>query len=98
MSKPTPRGSTSRSRLRAAPRPRRRGGATKISITVDSGVLLETRRLVRKTGATLSAHVTETLARELRRQRLQQVIAEYEAEHGEITEQELAEVRAQWQA
>jgi post-segregation antitoxin (ccd killing protein) len=77
---------------------RRAGHAAKISVTVDADVLKEVRRLIRKTGLSLSAHITEALERDLRQRRLQQIIEAYEAEDGAISEDELAEVRAAWRA
>ena len=71
--------------------------AKKISITVDERVLREVKELIRGNGNTLSAHITEALARDLRRRHLVQLIEEYESAHGVITEAELAKVRAQWQ-
>jgi cytosine/adenosine deaminase-related metal-dependent hydrolase len=68
--------------------------AAKISITVDPVVLHEVRKLVRRRGGTLSGHVNETLAEDLRRRQLAALVAAFEAEHGEITEAELAQVRA----
>lgn len=68
--------------------------AAKVSITVDPGVLREVRKLVRRRGGTLSGHISETLAEDLRRRQLAALIAEYEAEHGDITDAELAAVRA----
>ncbi len=68
--------------------------SAKISVTVDGAVLREVRRLVRRRGRTLSAHINETLADDLRRRKLAEVIAAYESRHGEITESELARVRA----
>jgi hypothetical protein len=47
-------------------------------------------------GQSLSAHITEALARDVRRRRLAELVAEYEAEAGVITEAELAKVRASW--
>ena len=73
------------------------GRAKKISITVDERVLREVKELIRGSGSTLSAHVTEALARDLRRRRLAQLIDEYELTHGVITEEELAKAREQWQ-
>src|ERR1700722_1319256 len=72
--------------------------ASKISVTVDAGVIGEVRRLLRGTGGTLSAHVTDALARDLRRRRLQELIDAYEASAGAITEDEIAEARAAWRA
>ncbi|MEO7329756.1 MAG: hypothetical protein ABI193_14345 [Minicystis sp.] len=76
-------------------RPKR---ASKISITVDAQVLDDIKRVLRGTGLSLSAHITEALERDLRRRRLQALIEEYEAESGTITEDELAEIRSQWGA
>jgi hypothetical protein len=70
--------------------------ATKISITVDPHVLHEVREVVRKEGKNLSAHISETLARDLRRRQLQRIIDEYEREHGVIDERELRRIRQQW--
>lgn len=72
--------------------------AKKVSLTVNESVLREVERDARRTGRTLSAYVTEALARDLRRQRLQALIESYEAEHGTITEQELSKIRGKWQA
>jgi len=47
---------------------------------------------------TLSAEVTEALARELRRRRLQALVAEYEQEKGAISAKELAAIQAEWLA
>jgi hypothetical protein len=47
---------------------------------------------------TLSAEVTEALARELRRRRLQGLVAEYEQEKGTISAKELAAIQAEWLA
>lgn len=72
----------------------RRSRSAKISITVDEAVLRDVHALLRRRGGTLSGHITETLAEDLRRRKLAALIAAYEAEHGEITEAELARVRA----
>jgi len=71
--------------------------AAKISLTVDANVLRDVKVVARRSGQTLSAHVTAALARDLRRRRLAELIAEYEAKAGVITAQELAEARAAWQ-
>jgi hypothetical protein len=52
--------------------------------------------LIRGTGQSLSAHVTEALERDLRRRRLHEIIEEYEGGAGRITESELDEARAAW--
>lgn len=89
-----------------ASRPRRggaapagaRGGARakKISITVDEGVLAAVQKHARQRGQTLSAHITEALERDLRRVRLAELVAAEEAEHGAVTDDELAAVRPRW--
>lgn len=76
--------------------PRRR--AKKVSLTVDEGVLRAMEREAKRSKRTLSAEVTEALARELRRRRLQGLIAEYEQEKGTISTKELAAIQAEWLA
>ena len=91
------RRSTERSgRRRTAPVRTETPRAKKISITVDPSVLREVEKDAHGAGQTLSAHITEALARDVRRRRLHSIIAEYEAEHGVIGETELAAVRARW--
>ena len=80
----------------AGPPPR--GRAKKVSLTVDAGVLRAMEREAKRSKRTLSAEVTEALARELRRRRLQGLIAEYEHEKGSISAQELAAIQAEWLA
>ncbi|MBI4703429.1 MAG: hypothetical protein HY744_20135 [Deltaproteobacteria bacterium] len=95
------RSSMQRSGGAAAGTRRRRAravGAAKISISVDAAVLRDVRRVARRSGTTLSAHITQALARDLRRRRLSELLAEYEAAAGRISDEELAEVRAQWLA
>jgi hypothetical protein len=78
--------------------PPARGRAKKVSLTVDEGVLRAMEREAKRSKRTLSAEVTEALARELRRRRLQGLVAEYEQEKGTITAKELAAVQAEWLA
>lgn len=73
-------------------------GATKISVTVDTGILRDVKAEARRGGQSLSAHITLALARDVRRRRLAELVAEYEAEAGVITEAELAKARASWPA
>jgi hypothetical protein len=75
-----------------------RGRAKKVSLTVDEGVLRAMEREAKRSKRTLSAEVTEALARELRRRRLQALVAEYEQEKGTISAQELAAIQAEWLA
>jgi hypothetical protein len=75
-----------------------RGRAKKVSLTVDEGVLRAMEREAKRSKRTLSAEVTEALARELRRRRLQGLVAEYEQEKGTISAKELAAIQAEWLA
>jgi hypothetical protein len=63
---------------------------------VDADVLADVEAIARREGSALSAAVTAALARDLRRRRLQEIIARYEAEHGEISDEELAKARRAW--
>ena len=80
----------------AGPQPR--GRAKKVSLTVDEGVLRAMEREAKRSKRTLSAEVTEALARELRRRRLEGLVAEYELEKGTISAKELAAIQAEWLA
>jgi hypothetical protein len=85
-----PRSGTASKAPRATP-------ASKISVTVDAGLLREVRKLIRGTGGSLSAHVTHALERDLRLRRMAALVEAYEADHGAISDAELAEIRAAWQ-
>jgi hypothetical protein len=78
------------------PSPSRGGRAKKISLTVDERILVGMKREAKKSKRTLSAEVTEALARELRRRRLQELVTSYEDEKGIITAKELAAIQAEW--
>ena len=75
-----------------------RGRAKRVSLTVDEGVLRAMEREAKRSKRTLSAEVTAALARELRRRRLQGLIAEYEQEKGTISVKELTAIQAEWLA
>ncbi len=82
-----------------APRARanaRTARAKKISLTVDEAILRDVERDARRSGRTLSAHVTDALARDVRRRRLQKLLEEYESEQGNLTEEELVRIRSTW--
>lgn len=68
-------------------------GMSKISVTVEDEVL-ETAR--REAGGNLSAYVNEALKRHGRREAMRRLVEEWEAEHGEITDEELEEARRRW--
>jgi hypothetical protein len=74
-----------------------RARAKKVSLTVDEGVLRAMKHEAQRAGRTLSAEVSDALARELRRRRLHELVADYEAEHGSISAEELAQIQAEWQ-
>jgi hypothetical protein len=80
----------------AEPTAARASRAKKISITVDERVLRAVEQDARRAGRTLSSHVTDALARDLRQRRLGAIIERYEAEDGTMTDQELAAARAKW--
>jgi hypothetical protein len=95
MAKSTTIGQRARKSTAGVPGPAR---AKKISITVDSRVLADIERDAKREGKTLSSHITEALARDLRQRRLAAIVSEFETENGVISERELAEVRAKWRA
>jgi hypothetical protein len=82
--------------LGSSPSPSPRGRAKKVSLTVDESVLSAMEREAKRSKRTLSAEVTEALARELRRRRLQELVTSYEQEKGTITAKELAAIQAEW--
>ena len=71
--------------------------AKKVSITVDERVLHDVQRVAQRAGRTLSAQITEALARDLRHTRLQELISDYERQHGSISEAEMMRIRKRWQ-
>lgn len=96
MAKPA-REESARHRPLVAPEVPPRARAKKVSLTVDENVLRAMKHEAKRTGRTLSAEVSDALARELRRRRLHDLIADYEAKHGLISAEELAEIQAEWQ-
>jgi predicted transcriptional regulator len=73
------------------------GPASKVSVTIDSAVLRQARVAAKRSGKTLSAHISQALERDLRRQRMAELVAEFEAQHGTITPEEVAKAIASWQ-
>lgn len=70
----------------------------RVTVTVDDAALTAARAAVRDGGAeSLSSWVNSALiekaARDRRQAMLRRALAEYEAEHGEITEEEIAAQR-----
>ena len=68
--------------------------SSKISITVDERVLRDVRQRVVREGGTLSGYINDALAEDLRRRKLAELVATYESEHGEISQEEIAAIRA----
>ena len=68
----------------------------KLSISFEPELAHQLREEARSSGRSVSALVAEAVERNLRLARGRRLIAEWEAEHGPITEAELEEVRARW--
>lgn len=73
------------------------GPASKVSVTIDAAVLRQARVAAKRSGKTLSAHISQALERDLRRQRMAELVAGFEAEHGVISPEEVAKAIASWQ-
>ena len=65
--------------------------AATISIELDPQVLRDVKAAARRSGLSLNAHINQVLTRDLRRRRLAELIAEYEAEAGVIVDGEPVE-------
>ena len=68
--------------------------AIKMAITVDSDVHAGIVAAAEEAGLSVSAWMTQAARKELRRLDGLAAMAEYEAEHGAFTEEELADARA----
>jgi hypothetical protein len=66
----------------------------KLSATVPRGLAAQIRE--RAGRGNVSAYVTQALLRQLERDRLGDLVAELEQEHGPITDEEKAAARAEW--
>jgi hypothetical protein len=72
-------------------------GVEKIAASFSPELLAEMRRNAAEEGApSLSAWLADAAAAKLRRHRMARAVADYEAEFGAITEEELQNVLAQW--
>jgi len=65
----------------------------KISVTVNAEVLAQVRKCLRSTKKSLSAHVSDALAEDLRRRALRDLLDEFESKHGALTAAELETAR-----
>lgn len=68
---------------------------TKISVTLDTELLQQVRAYAR---GNLSRYVNEALRDKVRNEHARKLIEEYEAEHGPIPEELLAEAEAEFRA
>jgi post-segregation antitoxin (ccd killing protein) len=68
---------------------------TKISVTLDTDLLKQARAFAR---GNLSGYINEALRDKLRNENLRVLLEEYEAEHGPIPEEELAQAGAELEA
>jgi post-segregation antitoxin (ccd killing protein) len=66
----------------------------KMSVTIPSDLAAELR--ARAGRGNVSAYVTDALIRQLEHDRLGDVLAELSEVHGPVTEEELAQARAEW--
>ena len=74
-----------------------RATSTKLAISFDGGLAAQVQRAARSHSAgNVSAWLAEAARERLRHQALTDAIAQYEAEAGVITDDELTAVRAQW--
>ncbi len=70
----------------------------KFAVSFDPDLAAEVRAHAEAEGESLSGWLADAAARKLRRAAARAVLTDYEAEHGEITDAELAQVRGQWPA
>ena len=69
-------------------------GTEKLSATVPRGLAAQIRE--RAGRGNVSAYVTHALLRQLEHDRLGDLVAELELEHGPVTEAEAAAARSEW--
>jgi Arc/MetJ family transcription regulator len=67
---------------------------SKISLSIDEGVLAEARARAGRRG--LSSYVNDALRRQLQRDRLAELLAEMEAESGPVPDRAMKEARRLW--
>jgi hypothetical protein len=85
---------TKRARARRRVRP---AGAKKLAISLDPRLAGEVQRAARKrAGGNVSAWLSDAAEAHLRRQAMEAALGKYEAEHGAITEAELAVAERKW--
>jgi hypothetical protein len=70
----------------------------KFAVSFDLDLAAQVRAKAEAEGESLSGWLADAATRKLQRAAARAVLADHEAEHGQITDAELAEVRAQWPA
>ncbi len=68
----------------------------KLSLSFESSLAKRIRRAAKSSGQSVSAFVADAVGHRLRLEAAKRLIGEWEAEHGEISERELAGVRKRW--
>ncbi len=68
----------------------------KLSVSFEPALAQRTREAAEATGRSLSAFVAEAVEYRLKLEAARRLLAEWESEHGAITEQERARVRSGW--
>lgn len=72
-------------------------GVEKVAVSFPPDLLAHVRADADAHGESLSGWLADAASRKLRHAAAVAALEGFEAEHGEITEEELAEVQAQWQ-
>ena len=72
--------------------------AHKIAVSLPADLVEDVREDARAAGLTVSGWLADAAARKLRRKQARALLAEFEAEHGELSAEELAEARKRWPA
>lgn len=84
-------------RSRAAIAPKRKAPSKKLAVSFDGRLASEIRRAAQKESAgNVSAWLAEAARDRLRLVGGRRLLKQYEAEHGPITEQQIAEVERDW--
>jgi hypothetical protein len=75
----------------------RRANATKLAVSFEAPLADQIQRAAtQETGGNVSAWLADAAREKIRQRALAEAVAAYEAEHGEITDDELARVRRAW--
>jgi len=68
----------------------------KLSLSFESSLARRIRRAAKSSGQSVSAFVADAVEHRLKLEAAESLIGEWEAEHGEISEREMAAVRKRW--